>query len=504
MAENKPEKRILGVRCSLLTILLLGSVLRFLYLGRQSVWVDEGFSWLAVQLSFWGVTRLSLYDVHPPLYYYLLKVSLWFLPDTEFGMRFVSVLSSVATLAVMMAFVNRRWGHRAACYVGLLAAVSPFDIYYAQEARMYALLAFLFVLAFTELVEALDGKTVHLIGWVAATTGMAWTYAYGLLAAFLQIGFFVLYWAWQRLRGRPFPLRPKPVLAALAGALLGIAPIVYLFYRIRHNESGSVWAPAVSDLLVLVRWWATGPTDAFPAFRIPWWAPDVSTAVMIGCVVLGARQLWRRDEFHRWILYFAAALIVLPPAMVFAYSTLSGHPFWLTRGFLPAAHILYLLAGVGLSAVGSRALRGIAIVALGVSIVAGEMFYYTRFEKSPAASAFHSLPPITPQRVVMVNPLWLDNEAFYYLRAQTTLWSAEPTSAGENSPWRLLCITRRNGERRRITWATCDEESLQAVSDVYAYGDASEIRTNRIHWPSCLLTKKIWVFERSRWHLLDE
>src|SRR5271170_7876360 len=211
MIENKPAKRILGVRWSLLAIVLLGTALRFLNLGRQSVWVDEGFSWIAVQISFRGLTRLSLHDVHPPLYYYLLKASLWVLPDTEFGMRFVSVLCSVATLAVMMTFVNRRCGHRAACYVGLLAAVSPFDIYYAQEARMYALLAFWYVLAFTELVEALEGKPVHLIGWVAANIGLAWTHAYGLLAVFLQIGFFVCYGVAQYLRGRKLPLKPTAV-----------------------------------------------------------------------------------------------------------------------------------------------------------------------------------------------------------------------------------------------------------------------------------------------------
>src|ERR1700722_11861402 len=181
-------------------------------------------------MSFRRVTALSLQDVHPPLYYYFLKASLWVLPDTEFGMRFLSVLFSVATLAIMMVFVYRRWGHRAACYVGWLGALSPFDIYYAQEARMYSLLAFLFVLAFIELVEALEGKPAHLIGWVAATTGLAWTHVYGLLAAFLQIGFLAVYWTWQRLRGRPFPLQPKPVLVALAGALLGIGPIVLLFY----------------------------------------------------------------------------------------------------------------------------------------------------------------------------------------------------------------------------------------------------------------------------------
>src|ERR1017187_9594675 len=96
-------------------------------------------------------------------------------------------------MVVLMTFVYRHWGHRAACYVGLLAAVSPFDIYYVQEAGMNALLDFLFVLGFTELVETLEGKPAHLIGWVAANIGPAWTHVYDLLAVLLQIGFFACY-----------------------------------------------------------------------------------------------------------------------------------------------------------------------------------------------------------------------------------------------------------------------------------------------------------------------
>ena len=499
MIDDKPEKRILGLSPCLLAILFLGTVLRFLNLGGQSVWVDEGFSRIAAHMSWRGVTRLSLYDVHPPLYYYLLKVSLWVLPDTEFGLRFVSVLSSIWALAIMMNFVYQRWGHRAACYVGLLVALSPFDIYYAQEARMYAFLAFWYVLAFTELVASLEGKPAHLIGWVIGITGLAWTHAYGFLTAFLQLGFLASYWIWQRYRGRPFPLQPKPVLAALVGVLLGIAPIVLFFFKLRHTQAASVEVPVVSDLLVLVRWWATGPTDAFPAFRVPWWMPGVSAAAMVGCAVLGARQLWRRDECHQWILYFAAMLIVLLPALVFAYSTLSKHPLWLNRGFLPNAHILYLLAGIGLSTVGSRALRGIVAVVIGASIVTGEIYYYTRFEKSPAAAAFHSLPEITPQHIVVLSPLWLDYEAYYYLRAETTFWAVE-----ENPPWRLVRLQLGTNETPRVFWPLCDEVNLQAVSDIYAYGDPSLIRTNRTHWPACLQSKKIWVFEHSRWYSLDE
>src|ERR1017187_703762 len=113
MIENKPVKRTLGVCRSLVAIVLLGAALRFLDLGRQSVWIDEGFSWLVAQTSFGELTRLSWTDTHPPLYYCLLKISLWVLPDTELGIRVVSALCSIATLVVLIIFVYRHWGQRA-------------------------------------------------------------------------------------------------------------------------------------------------------------------------------------------------------------------------------------------------------------------------------------------------------------------------------------------------------------------------------------------------------
>ncbi len=158
---------------------------------------------------------LSWEDVHPPLYYWLLKISLWVLPGTEFGIRVLSVLCSVGTLAVMIIFVRRHWGQRAACYVGLLAALSPFDIYYAQEARMYALLAFLFVLSYTQLVGSIEGRPRSLSIWMFACIGLAWTHVYGVLAVFLEVGILLGFWIWHKLRGQSQRIRRKTAMAGL-------------------------------------------------------------------------------------------------------------------------------------------------------------------------------------------------------------------------------------------------------------------------------------------------
>ena len=221
--------------------------------------------------------------------------------------------------------------------------------------------------------------------------------------------------------------------------------------------------------------------------------------VMIGCALLGIRQLWKRDEFYRWILFFAITLIVLPVALIYAYSTLTKHALWVDRGFLGSAHLLYLLVGIGLSAIGPRLLRSLVAVSIGISIITGEIYYYTQFEKSLAASAFCSLPPITSERALLLTPYWLDCEAYYYLRAHTSYWGIAP-----KAPQQLVRVTWDPRQMPQKDDVGCDVAGLPAVSEVYVFGDASQIRTDRKAWPSCLQSKKLWVFEQSRWHPLDE
>jgi uncharacterized membrane protein len=498
IATQQPE-RALRRNPILLTILVLGTVLRFWHLGRQSLWIDEGFSWLAVRLSFPGITQLSWSDVHPPLYYYLLKANLLVLPPTEFGLRLPSALFSVAGLAVMIRFVNRHWGYRAACYVGLLAATSPFDIYYAQEARMYSLLALLFVLSFTQLAEALHGRPACLIGWVAANVGLAWTHVYGLITVFVQVWFVLSYWAWHGLRGRPLVLKPRQLIAALSAVFLGISPIVILIWQIRSNKPGSGMIADAGHLRYLLRCWAVGPMNAFPAFNISWRLRYLSVAVMVGCALVGARQLWKRAEPSRWILVFAAFVILLPPLLVYGLSALKHQAIWVDRGFLGCAHILYFLAGIGLGAIGLRPLRLLAAAVIAVSIVSGEMYYHTKFVKSEAADAFHSLPPASPQRAVLVIPFWRNCEAHYYLGTHTMIWTVQ-----EDHPERLERMPLPTAEMPEELAASCADSELQSASDVYAFGDVSIIRRQHTQWPACLQAKKIWIFEDAHWHPIDE
>jgi mannosyltransferase len=110
-------------------------------------WIDEG---VAVGIASHPLTEipgLLLLDGSPPLYYLILGVWMRAFGAGEAETHLLSV--GIAMLIVPAAFLAGRalFGARAGWIAALVAAVNPFLTYYAQETRMYALVALLSVIA---------------------------------------------------------------------------------------------------------------------------------------------------------------------------------------------------------------------------------------------------------------------------------------------------------------------------------------------------------------------
>jgi uncharacterized membrane protein len=131
-----------------LTLILgLAAYLRLAGLGTESLWLDEGYTVAFTGLPFRKMMAyIATRDVHPPLYYILIKI--WRnLGDSEVLLRLPSVVFGVAAVAYMWSMVEEHWGAAAATASSLLLATSEMAIYYSQEARMYSLLLLLTVLS---------------------------------------------------------------------------------------------------------------------------------------------------------------------------------------------------------------------------------------------------------------------------------------------------------------------------------------------------------------------
>lgn len=127
-------------------LLLAGFALRLYRLDYQSIWWDEGISLHLATSSVGEIVLDRLNNIHPPLYFFILKSWLALVGVTPFTGRYLSVLAAFAQIAVLFA-ATRYWSGRVyrrsspiPWIAAVLLVISPLAIIYAQEIRVYAML----------------------------------------------------------------------------------------------------------------------------------------------------------------------------------------------------------------------------------------------------------------------------------------------------------------------------------------------------------------------------
>lgn len=186
MSRPSRKKPPLTPEVILLTcILLLAAGLRFVLLGRNSIWLDEAVVAGATQAGWQDILPLlRAGDVHPPLYYLLMKAWADVAGRGEAALRVPSACFSLASVALTYALMRRISSGSVSLMSALLVATAPFAIMSGQEARMYPLLGMLALAATLALLLGVEGNRWH--HWVVYTAAAA------LMVSTHYLGFFVL------------------------------------------------------------------------------------------------------------------------------------------------------------------------------------------------------------------------------------------------------------------------------------------------------------------------
>jgi len=126
-----------------LALVAAGTAWRFATLGWQSLWLDEAYSvWLATHHSAGAIWSARIDPLHPPGYYWLLHWVLRALGNSDTTARLLSAAASCASVAIVYAIGRRVWpSSGTGAVAAVLLALAPLDVWYAQEARMYSLVA---------------------------------------------------------------------------------------------------------------------------------------------------------------------------------------------------------------------------------------------------------------------------------------------------------------------------------------------------------------------------
>ena len=400
----------------LLALVALAIAVRWAVIGRDALWLDEGYSWWDAQqpwTSLW--TLVPDCDPHPPLYFALLHPWMQLVGDGTRAMRALSTVFGVPTVVVVYLagrLVDRASAQRhgtAAPAVGigalaaLLFAITPFQVYFSVEARPYALLCFgaaLLTFACLRIVESIETPSRRLaFAWFDRASKGTW--------AMLVIGSLVVVWSNNT-----------------AVLLLGAVATAFIASWIVDRDSRSITVPvAIVGVVVALLWapdwplllaqarevsgdfWIHAPSLDGLAYELhfligldlqplTWW---IAAAMVAGVIAIGLRVGWR------WAA-MVGSLAVLPIVYNVAISY-AVNPVLIARALIGATPALTLaLAACAMTLRPRWAKVSVAILLIGLHAYALSHYLGADHVKEPWTPIVARLAAIAPGAPILVVP----------------------------------------------------------------------------------------------------
>lgn len=238
--------RITPIDVALFALLMLSAAwFRFHNLGEYSLWLDEGFTWLDVHLP-WeqSLEALRIDGVHPPLYFFLVKLITLVAGESEASLRILSVGADIVSIALAILLGWKVGGRFGAFAAGWFWAYHPMTIWYAQDARPYALAA-LFASASALIHYRAEQRYTPLtgfLGWLVLCLGLITHYFF-----ILVFGVLILF-ALINIRKSPVFFRRWAVISVAATPPLGIWLYYYRQLPTPSLPIGWIQVPKLADL----------------------------------------------------------------------------------------------------------------------------------------------------------------------------------------------------------------------------------------------------------------
>jgi 4-amino-4-deoxy-L-arabinose transferase-like glycosyltransferase len=318
--------------------MLIGFALRVQQLNFQPLWGDEGWSFYFAAQPVPQLIALTAIDIHPPLYYLLLKGWLTVTGFSPESARFLSVLSGTLLIPVLGNLGRRLFDRRVGAATAAVVAVMPLAVYYSQEVRMYGLVTLLAAVSTYSFTRINQSK--WRVVYIAATTAAMYTMYYAAFVVLFQLLYRLIM----------SPARPPKIIQRLrAFFFIGLLYLPWILYAgprllsyIQNKRTVEGYLP-----LNIVRFGG----DHFVAFSVghlsepllgyAWIALPMAllAALGIAAALSRSRRVWLYPTLYLGVPMLAGYLV----NQIYPFT-----PAYYERTLLLAAPAWWLLIGAGI------------------------------------------------------------------------------------------------------------------------------------------------------------
>jgi len=434
---------------ALASIVALAAFVRFYHLGSESIWLDEATSLFLARMDLRQMIGWTSADIHPPLYYSLLHYWLA-LGTSEAAIRGLSALAGTLTVPVVYGIGRLLFDRSAGLVAAALMALSPYHLWYSQEARMYALVTLLTACSVYCMWGVLRGKGWPAWGgYVLSASLSLYTHYYAFFVLLFQ-NLFVIYLCltdprWRRALG-------GWIMAQAAVALCFVPWLPVLVRQVLHGGGGwvarSLGVPSVDVLAHTAMLYTVGMTRQ-------WYPPLARRGAYLlfgACALLALLGLARKQEGSstpltgKQALAFVVGYLTVPLGTAWALS--QWKPMYAARYLLPFLPAYLLLVARGATLVRRTWVRWGLVGLLALSQALGA-FINIRESQNPdwRGLASYVVERAKPGDVVMFSPGWNVKPFDYYAQGAVDVYGDAPVPLPQGSLAEVLAKPLAGHER---------------------------------------------------------
>lgn len=249
------------------------------YINR-TFWYDEAYTIAIMKHSFSEIWKITATDVHPPLYYFMLKLFIGIFGDSLFIMRMFSNLGVMASCLLGIFPIRRLFGEKVMFSFVLLMILMPVNQYLGVEIRMYSWAMFFVLACAVYAYEVFQKETLFCYSKMTFFgICAAYTHYYALIAVFSIFLILTIY----LLNKKRTVVRP--ILFSII-FLLAYSPWVPIlttqFYSVHENFW--VETPTLKDILLFSYYFFSPKEPSHPYTIFSIWTMSAALLIMLGLV----------------------------------------------------------------------------------------------------------------------------------------------------------------------------------------------------------------------------
>lgn len=346
---KKVERLLEKYSCLILWMEIVSITLLLLYICRnQAVHWDEAYTYrMVTRFSVADMLKETAADIHPPLYYLLVKICTWVFGTDLIVFKAFSVFCVTATMALGGSLIRKRWGFGTAFLFILTIGLGPQLVYFAVDVRMYALQLFFVTYCGLLAYEIFErNRRRDWIGFTLLALGGAYTHYFAIVPLAIIYAFILL---WIIIYNRKAFGR---FIWCCVATVLGYLP--WLMVLLKSFEAQGTTGEVnflLVDIMSLIEWLFA--TD----IRFSAYMPVILFALALISLIV---QWKKMEPAKRFFQTMCAVCLIISYFLCLLIASMSEH-FWTDRYVYGALGLFWLFLFIRLIQQKKEAFYGLAI-----------------------------------------------------------------------------------------------------------------------------------------------